>query len=298
MLTFKPLENIDRRYLGALRFRDNATTGVIRRPLRVQADGLRVRTNRSNLHVITWAAGLESHLGEFLEAPEPPAPPVDPFTLTVIDPLGEYLPRIVRLRLPRAPDPGADESVFTPIDVTLYQAPAAKPAPNWSIIRASIRRQSEAAADRVPIAGALVRVVDENDALIRSGLTDERGEALVGLPGIKVTDFTRDEAEPPAERGGPGGRGPRADPPGLGEGEEADANNDDLVTGPVLAFKTSVSLQVIVHEEMPWPVDPDELEENREDWQRAAEPEDRTALELEPRQTQSVELLVTMPGNA
>ena len=283
----KTKENIDRRYLGALRFLDNATNAIVRRPLKVSAEGLRFATNLSNLHVITYAKGLENHLDKFEEAPKPPETELKPFVLNITDPLGEYLPRSFELKLPRNPEWEAENNIFTPVDIPLFQAPKAKLGPNWSIIRASVF-QAPDNPNSVAIRGALLRILKkDNDKLLNSGISDERGEALIILPGIPITDFSRDEEAEEVEGE-------------LGNGDdiEGDEHNEWLATGDVVQMETPVKLEVIVEKGTPWPVDPENLEENKTVWRREIKkPQAPIELKLKPGQTQSIKLFVQMPND-
>ena len=80
-----------------------------------------------------------------------------------------------------------------------------------------------------------------------SGLSDERGEALVILPGL------------PVSRSAGAVRAHREEPqPGPDDGE---------VTTP----ETPVTLEIVVDPDLPWPVDPTRLMANRAQWRRAVE---------------------------
>jgi hypothetical protein len=216
------LEHVDRRVLGAVRFVDAATRVPVPEPLLVTAPGVRFIRNRSGWYVIAAAPGLERHVDAF-HAP-PAVPPLESIalTLTVRDPGGRYLPRVHTLRLPRDPDPAspAATSLFRPVDVTLFPAPATRPPVGWAVVRASV----VAAVTGAPVAGALIRVVRTSEGRhLASGLTDERGEAIVSVPGIPITTS-----------------------------EEGD--------GPVVATEIEVTLEVIVDPAVAGAADPDDLE--------------------------------------
>jgi hypothetical protein len=217
------LEHVDRRVLGAVRFVDAATGVDVQEPLQVTAPGVRWIRNRTGWYVIAGVPGLEAHVDAF--AAPPSAPPLESLavTLTVRDPHGRYLPRLHTLRLPRDPDPahaGAAGSLFDAVDVQLFSAPVARPPAGWAVVRASIT----AAGTDAPVAGALVRVVRAGDGpRLAAGLSDDRGEALVPVPGIPLT--TSD--------GGP---------------------------GPVVATEVQVTLEVIVDPAAAGVPDPDDLE--------------------------------------
>ncbi len=219
-------EHVDRRVLGAVRFLD-ASTGVdVRESLTVTAPGVRWIRNRAGWYVIASAPGLDAHSDAFLTPPA--APPLGSvvIALTVRDPGGRYLPRQHTLRLPRDPDPlhaTAPGSLFRPIDVALFPAPAARTPSGWAVVRASVAIVGTAA----PVAGALVRVARSSDGQhLASGLSDARGEVLVPVPGIPLT--TSDE-------------GP----------------------GPVVATEVEVTVEVIVDPAAGGVPDPDDLEARR-----------------------------------
>jgi len=236
-------EEIDRRYLGAVLFVDHATKGVVRRSFDIEAKGLHFFTNPSALHVISSAAGLESHIHSFTAPPDQPGIGSTFFDLTVSDPLQKYLPRIKRIALPRNPDPQADDSLFAVVEVAMFPGAAASVRPNWSIVRAAV---SLADPER-PLPGSLLRLVREEDGkLIASGLTDRRGEALIIAAGLPVHNFVTGAELPDNE-----------------------LDHDDWVAaGAVVEKDTAVRLEVVVDHALPWPVDPEVLEENRGQWRR------------------------------
>jgi hypothetical protein len=180
---------IDTRVLGAVRFVDAATQGQVSDGLAVSSAQGGFRRNRSGLWVIITAAGLETHTIAF-DSP-PAAPPVAsvPVTLTVADQSGRYLPRATTLMLPRDPDPNhADQaaSLFQAVNVNLYPSPVSPVSPGWAVIHAHVQNK----ATQAPLQGALLRVVRTSDSVVLSrGISDDRGEALVVVPGIPVTTF-------------------------------------------------------------------------------------------------------------
>ncbi|PYP59204.1 MAG: hypothetical protein DMD40_03715 [Gemmatimonadetes bacterium] len=214
---------LDRRVLGGVRF-INAVTGLpVDRVLDVRAPNVQWIRNGSGDYVIALAPGLAAHTVAF--AAPPAAPPIGSVTLTVTvrDPLGEYLPRRATITLPRDPDPthaAQTGSLFSPVGVPLYLAPAASTAPGWALVRVTVLGGTP--DDR--LAGALLRVVqDVTGRVLARGLSDARGEALVPVPGIPVTTF------------------------GTG-------------TGPVLATDVTASLQVFAPTQETDPSNPDQLE--------------------------------------
>lgn len=237
-------EFIDHRYLGALKLVDRATGFHLNRAMRITAQDVSLFRNRSNLYVIKDAIGLELHIDSFLKPPALPARESLPFSVEVSDPLNQYLPRTIKIALPRDADPENSEnedSMFNPIDVKLYAAPNANVMANWSTIRVSVQRQ-DADSGNLPVAGGLLRVVrNSDDKVLSSGLTDQRGEALVIVPGIPITQFAEDDDNGP---GGRGDRGRPGDPP------------------PVVISEIPVSLELSLAADPEWPANPDVLELN------------------------------------
>lgn len=219
-------ESIERRMLGALRFVDAVTGQRLDDGLAVSSDVAEFRRNRPGDYAIFAAVGLESHADEFDVPPVPVVPPDPqdtaialgsvPVTLTVRDHARRYLARQVTVLLPRDADPlnaTNPDSLFSPILVPLYPSPDGPTWPGWAVIRATTN-----------LANALLRVVRvSDDALLGSGMTDERGEALVGVAGIPITTFS-------------GG------------------------AGPVLATTVDVEIQVIADPAAVGAPDPDDLE--------------------------------------
>lgn len=215
---------LDRRVLGGVRLM-NAVTGLpIVRTLEVSAPNVGWIRNGSGDYIVTFAPGLAAHTVAF--AAPPAAPPLASvaLTVTVRDPLGEYLPRRATVTLPRDPDPAHDTqpaSLFRPIGVPLYLAPAASTAPGWAVVRVTVLGPTPDSR----LAGALLRVEqDVTQTVLARGLSDARGEALVAVPGIPVTTF--------------GTTG----------------------TGPVLATQVAAKLQVFAPNPGAEPSDPDQLE--------------------------------------
>jgi hypothetical protein len=241
------LDRLERRVLGAIRLIDATTGRPLHRPLSVSAEGVRFLVNREQLYVISQAPGLEAHTTAFAAPPDEPAPGSAPIEITIDDPLGEYLPRRATVPLPRSPAPAADEpDLFAPEAVSMLPSPNAALRQNWSGIRVSLRQ-----ADGRPVRGALLNlhrhVEDaEDDELVASGLSDERGEALVIVPGLPVSRSVGG-----SETGG---------------GPEPDADDGEVTTP-----ETPVTLEIVVDPELPWPVDPARLMANRAQWRRAVE---------------------------
>jgi hypothetical protein len=175
---------IERRVLGALRFVDAPTGLTVTRPLRLAAPGARFLRNRLGLYVIMDAPGLGAHTRAFAKPPATPALASLSLSVEARDPSGRYLSRLARLQLPRDPEPAAAaaQSLFAPLEVALFPAPAAPASPGWAIIRASVR-----GPDGAGLSSALLRVLSgDAGPLLASGLSDARGEALVMAPGLQL----------------------------------------------------------------------------------------------------------------
>ena len=203
-------ESIDRRYLGVIKCIDRATGFHLNQHMRLESDDLSFLRNRSNHYVISKAIGLELHSDAFEQAPATPADESLAFNVEVSDPKRDYLPRTIEIALPRDANPANfanNNSLFKAIDVPLYAAPKAQIMANWSTVRVSVMRDSAVLGNQ-PVAAALLRVIRESDdEILSSGLSDQRGEALVIVPGIPITQFADDEGEDDGPGGGPGDTG-------------------------------------------------------------------------------------------
>jgi len=193
------LEHVDRRVLGAISFLDATTRLPITSPLEVEASGVRLVCNRRGLYVVMSAVGLRGYTEAFQEQPMPPAAGAValesvPIELTVRDPRFEYMPRRSTIRLPRDPDPAnahQGDSLFRPAEVSLFPSPAASVAPGWAVIRATVK---EKGTNRL-LPWSLLRVMSNGGIPRRLalGIADNRGEALVVVPGIPITTFGETE---------------------------------------------------------------------------------------------------------
>lgn len=254
------LERIEQRVLGALRLTDRVTGVPLTRPMRLSADNAALVRNASGCYVVTAARGLELHTAAFLQPPATPALGSIACTFTIHDPQQRYLPRIITLRLPRDPDPAHAEnadSLFRPLDVAMYPAATAPIFQNWSTIRAAVT-QGPDPRTAPPLRGALLLVIDEADGTrLASGISDERGEALVIVPGVPVTKFA-DEGDGDGGGGGGGGGGGH----GHGGGDEP----------PVVVNTLPVRLEISLGPGAVWPVNPDVLEANHEANRRLSMP--------------------------
>ena len=166
----------EQRVLGAVRFVDGTTRQPVSRELTVTAEGVRWLRNRRGIYVAAEAPGLGSHAAAFSAPPTEPALASVTVTISISDPAGSYLPRRAVLGLPRDPSPGAAESasLFVPVDVTLYPAPAARVFPNWALVRVAVADADTGA----PLAGALLRVIRNGDAEAEQERHRPRGPVL------------------------------------------------------------------------------------------------------------------------
>jgi hypothetical protein len=261
MVRFDPtrarlIETCETRVLGALRFADATTGGWITSALSVSSARATLVRNRSGVFVITGAAGFDPDTG--LPVSDDPQPALE---FDVEDPAGRYLARRLRVSLPRDPDPthvDAPNWLFLAQRVSLYPAPAALVYPGQAAVRVTV---TDAATSRgiphVWIRLTWTRSVepepepdpepdepaDEDDAaddppadnagaeiveLLGTGMTDARGEALVAVSGVPVTNW------------------------------------DAADEGPVLATEIDAVVDVYVDVEASSPPDPDAIDESRD----------------------------------
>lgn len=242
-------EEIDRRYLGAIRPIDRVTGMPVNEGLKVKADEARLFRNRSGIYVIDRVLGLEQHYRAFPDPPDPPAtsdPPADPVRLRVSirDPRHVYLPRLMSIPLPRSSDPEAEDNVFEPVLAKLYPSHRFVPGVNWSTLRCRVKNNGE------PVTGALIRVVrfgdgETPDTDWASGISID-GEALVAVMGVPITDFASASEEVEDE-----------DSEEESEGESEGENDTDEVVISEVPVRVEVSYALGTK----WPLDPDELEQ-------------------------------------
>jgi hypothetical protein len=257
-------EVIDTRVLGAMRLMDAPTGAVIRRPLVVSSVDAKFIRNRSYHYVVTAAVGLEHHTAAF-EQP-PPLPDVGDIQVgvQVRDLMQRYLPRLLTLALPRDPLPAnADQpgSLFVAVPVSMYPAATFPLHPNWSAIRVSLEIEG---GPGLPLHGALLRVIRvSDDTVLARGISDARGEALVIIPGIPITNFASSTDE-----------------------DDVDAS------GPVVITDTAAVVEVIADGTLPWPVNPDLLEDNRVNWLRQGD--EPVTLTLRTGQIETLNLTVDL----
>lgn len=176
-------ERLDRRVLGAVQ----VVSGVTGLPLDapVVISGATVVRNRRGDYVLMAVDGTEvfdNYLATFDTPPTSPTPESIPVTLRVDDLSGRYLPRLFTLALPRSPNPTDGDSIFVAHTVPLFPSPAFAVGMNWALVRVAVR----ASGTNAPLAGALIQVINEEDTLMGAGMSDERGEALVAIAGLKL----------------------------------------------------------------------------------------------------------------
>lgn len=222
-----------RRVLGAMRIVDSATRATLTHKLVITATGVRFLRNRSHLYVIFTAPGLEHHTSVDRTPPDSPDLGSVLVTLTIHDPTGQYLPRIATLGLPRDPDPNraaSPDSLFQPVEVPLLASAGIRTRPNWSLVRSALRTPGDQ-----PVAGALVLVRDAGDSTVLGrGISDERGEVVVVVPGIPITRFASTEPDT--------------------------SDDDEAAPTPVVESSTAGVAELSFPEDASWPVDPDQLE--------------------------------------
>lgn len=223
-------DQMDRRVLGALRFSDRATEEWINKPLLVSSNQAHIFRKANGLYVMASVDGLEDHEISFKSAPDHPQTASIAIDVMVKDLSGQYLPRRVRVRLPRDPDPDKStqtESLFQPVNISLYPSVAARLSDTWSTIRASVIEVDSIDGTKVPVSGSLLRVVRKSDdKVLSSGISDPDGEALIVVPGIPIINFS---------------------------------HIDDKHVDPE-SIKTEVRLELSLRQKRPWPINPDELE--------------------------------------
>ncbi|HEX5127547.1 MAG TPA: hypothetical protein VFW00_12455 [Rhodocyclaceae bacterium] len=187
---WQELERVEMRALTALRCVDATTGAPINAVLQIQGDFATMLRNRSGLYVIRDWQPLAAHTIVFDAPPATPSIGSQPLTLTITDPAGNYLSRLVTISLPRDPDPAhADDaaSLFNPIVVPMYPNGILPLGANWAPVRVSLTDTNSGDA----LGGALL-LVTSNGTVLARGMTDWRGEALVPVAGIPVTTWSSD----------------------------------------------------------------------------------------------------------
>jgi hypothetical protein len=232
------LDRIDRRALGAIRLVDGVTGATLTGAYAVTAEGLELRRNRLGLHVIFRAEGLAAHAAAFDAPPAAPAAESLPFTVTVTDPARVFLPAAQEIRLPRRFDlADGVRDLLEPIDIVLASGPARALPLGWAAMAVHLR-------DTIlrPIRGGLVEVVPQTGgARLGWGITNERGDVLIPVPGLPLL---------------------RAVP-----GDPGDPDDDTVASA-----ETPASLRAVVDPALPWPADPVRLDAERATLRQATLP--------------------------
>ncbi len=174
-------EYSERRILGAMRVVDAATGLPVARGCVLQGDGLRLVRNRRGDYAILDAPQLSAHTRAFEKPPLAPELKSVKIPVMVSDLAEGFLPRNFNLELPRSPDPDVADSIFEPVLIHMFPAPAARSEINWAVIRATLRQASS--LERLP--WGVVKVLKHSDGgLLATGMADSRGEILLVVPGI------------------------------------------------------------------------------------------------------------------
>ena len=246
----------DLRVLGALSPRSGVTGEIIAEPLHVSAPGVTVLRNRSGVYVLTRAPGFDSFVRAFAAQPADPRPGIeDAFTLTVSDPAGAWLPRTVRVVLPRDPTalPAAARrapgSLFRALEVDLLPAATASVGAWWSLLRIRVERvvdgrrlgvpgvllRLRAAPDLAPHDGVADGAPAANARILGYGQSDQRGEALLAIAALPAQTFANE----------------------VDNGRSIDDGDADEATveAPVVTFDTPCVLEAVADPASAWPLD-------------------------------------------
>lgn len=181
------------RALAAVRLLDVTTRAPVLRPLEVTAEGTRFVRNRRGLYVVTRSSALPNYHRAFPDAPTDVAIESVPLTLAIVDHLGEYLPRLAVIRLPRDADPANAanaSSVFRATVVELFPTPSATSPPGAALLRVRVVDDQT----RAGLSHAFVRVhrLGAPTQVLGRGTTDARGEAFVPIAGIPTVNWGSD----------------------------------------------------------------------------------------------------------
>lgn len=175
-----------------------APPGPLWRRLSMRPSGSRFVRNRSGVHVLLEAPGWQGYCGAFdlEEAEDLPAVGSKRLDLAVVDLSGRFLPRLFSVDLPRDPDPAHRDtpgSLFQPIDVLLYSSPVGRPATGCAVLR--LRVTKKGSTEGLPWTRVHVVRDDPGRKVLARGLCDDRGEALIPVPGIPVTSWNGDAGD-------------------------------------------------------------------------------------------------------
>ena len=180
-------ENLDLRVWAALRPIDGITRLPIDVPVRVSGDGQVWKRNRIGvwvLYELHLPAARREEFAEYedvFDGPTAVAPSVD-IAAVIEDERGLLLTRRLGMTLPRADTaaPGVLPPLFEAIDVPLYPASHAALAAPWAVVRVHVERGGQ------PAAGCALTVHEPGDEtrVLGRGQSDQRGEAVVAVPGV------------------------------------------------------------------------------------------------------------------
>ena len=183
---------VEHRILAALKLVDAVTQLPLNRKLDIQPAQLRLSPpekgevsliyKTGGVVIVRDAPGFFLYTHSFLPGPDDPVLSSRRLDLNIFDPELKYLPRVLHLDLPRRPTFGQPDSVFDPLAVALFPAPAARTELSWALVRACVR-PAASPDERLP--WALVRVLKHaDDSLLAVGQADARGEILLVAPGL------------------------------------------------------------------------------------------------------------------
>ena len=191
-------ERVERRVLGAIYCLNSLTGLPILRPIELEGSGIKFLRNRSGYYVILKAAGFEEYSGVFnLSHENPPVevPPSQEFSLTVRDPIGQFLPQKVSFSLPRSTEPqniNAEDSVFKPIYVHLFSSPIARPATNWAVLRASFKENTALRKNPPSLPWAMVEITPHENSVLANQPLPENIQLHENDNILHLTEFHSD----------------------------------------------------------------------------------------------------------
>lgn len=176
---------LERRILGAFRMVSAITTNALDGDFTVDGGALDVMRNRSGVYVVRDAPGMHD-LTLKSDVRGVTIPAQQQFELTVADRARAYLPRRFKLTLPRNITPASDaDSVMNAFRVQMYPTSAAPTGPLWAVLRVSVVLPGDPPQGVCP--WSLVVVKQKSDGkILKTGMADERGEALVAVDGLPL----------------------------------------------------------------------------------------------------------------
>jgi hypothetical protein len=175
------LENVDRRILGALRCVDAVSRTPIAEFIAVHSPTLDIRRSSSGSYVVFNAPGMRDFTTKFDVAP--PGPAATPFEVIIEPASTGYLPRRAQVAMPRTVKLDGPNSVMVPQDIPVYMAPSATLLPNWAVVRVAVKKAGTITDERLP--WTVLRITRDSDAaLLATGMSDKRGEAVLAVAGL------------------------------------------------------------------------------------------------------------------